>query len=102
MSEAKKRVIFLKQSGERLSGGGLGWDPDRVMTTCAKIAHVYKESAKLGVGGIVLVSGSGNMIRGDNLKKNGIATERADMLGRMATIVNAVIVDETLKSLNVP
>jgi uridylate kinase len=90
MAEAKKRIVFLKLSGERLGREGSGWHADAIKTTSEKMARVRELSKQIGVEGIVLVSGAGNIIRGDMLKKRGVAPRRADMLGRLGTIMNSL------------
>jgi uridylate kinase len=102
MAEAKKRIVFLKLSGERLGREGSGWHADAIKTTSEKMARVRELSKQIGVEGIVLVSGAGNIIRGDMLKKRGVAPRRADMRGRLGTIMNSLVIVSFLKERGVP
>jgi uridylate kinase len=99
---AQGRVVFLKQSGERLTSDGRGWDADSVRAISSNIARVALKQKENGIDGIVLVPGAGNVIRGDIFKTYGIAPQRADMLGRLATVINAVIIAEDLQAMDVP
>jgi uridylate kinase len=102
MAGAKKRVIFLKLSGERLAKKSLGWDIDSLNSLCKKLKAVYDLSQEAGITGIALVPGAGNIIRGDELKKKNIAAGREDMLGRLGIIMNGLVVETHLKQVGLP
>ena len=102
MAEVKKRVIFLKLSGERLAKDGTGWQADSLKLISRKLAAAYKLSQQIGIEGMVLVPGAGNIIRGEQLKSQGIAKRRADMLGRIGTLMNSLTIAEALKDLRIP
>lgn len=101
----KNRAVFIKLSGERLSSSslsGTGWDPKSVKKVVANLSKIYKERDKLDLEAITLVSGAGNLARGDNLKAQNIAPEHADVIGRAATILNTIVLADVLTAAGVP
>ena len=97
--------VHLKQSGELLSSHGeVGalWTPNGVRASTEKIVSVHRNRERLNVSGILMVSGAGNIIRGDQLRKHGIANGRADALGRMATVMNTIVLAQALEQRRVP
>ena len=94
MKPVYKRIL-LKISGEVLAGDkGAGYDFDKVTEICT----VIKECADLGVQ-IGLVVGGGNIWRGRS--GGGMDRTRADQMGMLATVINALAVQDTLLSLGV-
>ncbi len=92
MKPAYKRIL-LKISGEVLAGEkGAGFDFDKVTEICS----VIKECADLGVQ-IGLVVGGGNIWRGRS--GGNMDRTRADQMGMLATVINALAVQDTLLSL---
>ena len=92
MKPAYKRIL-LKISGEVLAGEkGAGYDFDKVTEICT----VIKECADLGVQ-IGLVVGGGNIWRGRSGGQ--MDRSRADQMGMLATVINALAVQDTLLSL---
>lgn len=103
----QEKAVFLKQSGERLDIGrdqpGLHhWRPDGVRHVAEKIARAHSLRKELGVSGLTVISGAGNIARGDILKQYGVAVRNADALGRLATIQNTIVIAETLEDLKIP
>jgi uridylate kinase len=97
--------VYLKQSGELLaSQGQLGelWTPEGVRSSTEKVAEAYDARNELGLRGLVLVSGAGNIIRGEKLRAQGIANGHADVLGRIATIQNTIVLANALRQNGVP
>lgn len=89
-----KRVLF-KLSGEALAGPkGFGVDPETVNSFCAEIA----QAAALGVE-LALVIGGGNIFRGLSASAAGMDRASADYMGMLATIMNAVAVQDALEKL---
>ncbi len=87
-----KRVLF-KLSGEALAGPkGFGVDPETVNSFCAEIA----QAAALGVE-LALVIGGGNIFRGLSASAAGMDRASADYMGMLATIMNAVAVQDALE-----
>ena len=94
MEPVYKRIL-LKISGEVLAGDkGAGFDFDKVNEICG----VIKEVADLGVQ-IGLVVGGGNIWRGRS--GGNMDRSRADQMGMLATVINALAVQDTLLSLGV-
>jgi uridylate kinase len=98
MSELKYRRVLLKLSGEALAGEkGSGIDPDTVQLICREIAEV----ARLGVQ-VVLVIGGGNIFRGLSSSARGMERSNADYIGMLATVMNAVAVQDSLEKAGCP
>ncbi|GAB6037979.1 UMP kinase [Fundidesulfovibrio butyratiphilus] len=89
-----KRVLF-KLSGEALAGDkGFGIDPATVTTFCSEIA----EAAAMGAE-VALVIGGGNIFRGMSASASGMDRASADYMGMLATVMNAVAVQDALEKL---
>lgn len=87
-----KRVL-LKISGEALMGPGqYGIDND----TVDRIARELKEAKELGVQ-ISLVIGGGNIFRGVSPAAQGMERASADYMGMLATVMNALAVQNALE-----
>lgn len=94
--QAKYKRILLKISGEVLAGEkGSGFDPDKLDVICRAV----KQTREMGVQ-IGLVVGGGNFWRGRSSENMNRA--RADHIGMLATIMNAIMLEETLRNLGVP
>jgi len=95
MSEPAFRRILLKLSGEALMGAqGFGVDPE----TAHRIGREIHEVHDLGVQ-IALVVGGGNFIRGVAASAHGIDRVVADNMGMLATIINALALQDALEKL---
>ena len=95
MQPAYKRIL-LKLSGEVLAGKeGNGINFDTVSDVCK---HV-KKCSEMGVQ-IGLVVGGGNFWRGRS--SGNIDRTRADHIGMLATVMNALALADTLEQLDVP
>jgi uridylate kinase len=93
-SPAYHRVL-LKLSGEALMGGqGFGIDP----AVATRIAQEVHEVHELGVQ-IAIVVGGGNFIRGVAASAHGIDRVVADHMGMLATIINALALQDALEKL---
>jgi uridylate kinase len=89
---AYKRVL-LKISGEALMGNqGYGINPEVLRVVAAEIA----ETAKLGVE-IAVVVGGGNIFRGVSESAKGMDRASADYVGMLATVMNAVSLQEAIE-----
>ena len=87
-----KRVL-LKISGEALMGGGqYGID----LETVDRIAREVKEAKDLGVE-LCLVIGGGNIFRGVSQAAKGMERASADYMGMLATVMNALAVQNALE-----
>ena len=97
MADSKYKRVLLKISGEALLGdGGYGIDP--VIT--AGIAAQIKEVIEMGVEMAVVVGG-GNFWRGTSASANGMDRNTADHIGMLATIMNALGLQNALEKIGV-
>ncbi|HYG74890.1 MAG TPA: UMP kinase [Planctomycetota bacterium] len=90
-----KRVV-LKLSGEMLGGeSGKGIDPAQIESLCAQVSEVRAYGVEVAV-----VIGGGNIIRGDAASKSGLLHRAtADYMGMLATIMNALALQDALESM---
>jgi len=89
---AFKRVL-LKLSGEALMGDlEYGTDPERVRTIAAQIAGVHRSGVE-----IAIVVGAGNIYRGLKGAAAGMDRATADYMGMMATVLNALTMQDALE-----
>ena len=91
MNKPHQRVL-LKLSGEVFGGGKLGVDP-------VVISSIAKEIAAVVSGGtqVAVVVGGGNYFRGAELSSNGMARDRADYMGMLGTVMNAIALQDFLE-----
>ncbi len=95
MSEPAFRRVLLKLSGEALMGSqGFGVEPVAVN----RIAQEIHEVRQLGVQ-IAVVVGGGNFIRGVTASAHGIDRVVADHMGMLATVLNALALQDALEKL---
>ena len=93
MSEIKFKRILLKLSGEALLGKeDYGIDPNVVSALAAEIIEIAKLGIQIGV-----VIGGGNIFRGAGLAKSGIDRATADHMGMLATVMNALAIQDSLE-----
>ena len=93
MGEPAFHRIVLKLSGEALMGNqGFGVDPEIVR----RIASEVQEIRDLGVQ-VAIVVGGGNFIRGVAASASGIDRVVADHMGMLATIINALAMQDALE-----
>jgi len=89
------RRIVLKLSGESLcADGGQGIDPDAVKS----IAGEIKLAADTGVE-LAIVIGGGNICRGQVLAATGLQRTVCDHMGMLATVINALALQDALERL---
>jgi uridylate kinase len=97
MNEPVYKRILLKLSGEALMGDqGYGIDP----ATITRIAREIKEVHELGVE-IAIVVGGGNIFRGVALSARGMDRASADSMGMLATVINALALQDALEKQDV-
>ncbi|MGI6877606.1 UMP kinase [Microbacterium sp. gxy059] len=89
-SPATRRVL-LKLSGEAFGGGQLGVAPDVVGQIAREIAEAAREVE------IAIVVGGGNFFRGAELSKRGMDRSRADYMGMLGTVMNALALQDFLE-----
>jgi uridylate kinase len=96
MTTKYKRVL-LKLSGEALMGDqGFGIDPHVV----ARIASEIKDIHDLGVQ-VAIVIGGGNIFRGIKASAEGFDRVTADHMGMLATVINALAIQDALEKMDV-
>lgn len=94
---AYKRIL-LKLSGEALLGSReFGIDPEII----SRVAEELREIHGLGVE-IAVVIGGGNIFRGVAGEKEGFNRARADYMGMLATLINALALQDNLERKGVP
>ena len=87
------RRVLLKLSGEALMGAGrFGIEPESLLS----VARGVGELRALGVE-VALVIGAGNIFRGAGLVKGGMERATADHIGMLATVVNALALQDALE-----
>ena len=101
LPRAAYRRVILKLSGEALQSPSKGYGIDPAVTH--KIAAQVKEVARLGVQ-VGVVIGGGNIFRGTGAtaKAQGIDRTTADYMGMLATVINALALQDALEQLGVP
>ena len=92
------RRILLKLSGEVLAGNtGFGIDYIAVKGICEQVAEV----ARAGVE-VAMVVGGGNIFRGVQGETQGYDRAQADAMGMLATVINALALQDALENMSVP
>lgn len=91
--ELKYRRVLLKLSGEALAGDrGFGIEPSVVDRLTDEIRTVHEMGVSLGV-----VIGGGNIVRGALASQKGMDRVQADYMGMLATVINALAVQDLLE-----
>ena len=94
----KYRRVLLKLSGEALMGEGeYGIDLDTVERISADVKGVHEQGAE-----VCLVIGGGNIFRGIAGAAAGMERASADYMGMLATVINALAVQNALEQSGVP
>ncbi|HET7220215.1 MAG TPA: UMP kinase [Vicinamibacterales bacterium] len=97
MSEPMYRRVLLKLSGEALMGEQqFGIDP----AVATRIARDIGDIQQLGVQTAVVIGG-GNLFRGLAASAKGMDRATADYMGMLATVINALALQDALEHLNV-
>jgi uridylate kinase len=91
------RRILLKLSGEALGGpNGIGICPESAHHMAVQLAEVREMSVQ-----VVVVVGGGNIYRGAGPGKTGIERATGDYMGMLATVINALALQDALEKLGV-
>ncbi len=91
------RRVLLKLSGEAMAPAqGNGIDLDAL----GEIAQEVKDVAALGIE-LALVIGAGNILRGSEYEARGMDRSTADQMGMLATVINALAMQNALEQLGV-
>ncbi|MDO5719312.1 MAG: UMP kinase [Actinomycetaceae bacterium] len=88
----RNRRVLLKLSGEVFGGGKIGLDP----TVVASIAREIAEAVRQGIQ-VAIVVGGGNFFRGAQLSQHGLDRARADYMGMLGTVMNALALQDFLE-----
>ena len=95
MEKFRYSRVLIKLSGEALAGDGqFGVSPEHVSQFCSEIAAVAKTGLQ-----IALVIGGGNIFRGMSASAKGMDRASADYMGMLATVLNALAVQDALEKL---
>lgn len=92
---ASKKInrILLKLSGEALLGQKpFGVDPDVLIYLAEEIKSIVDAGVQIGI-----VIGGGNIFRGEGLAQSGIDRVTGDQMGMLATIINALALQDALE-----
>lgn len=98
MSELVYTRILLKLSGEALMGDSAGGIDG---ATVLRLAEEVKELCDIGVQ-VGLVIGGGNILRGSEAASDVLNRVTSDHMGMLATVINALAMQDSLESLGQP
>src|SRR3954466_9559379 len=91
MTTDERRRALLKLSGEAFGSGALGVDPVVVSGLAREIAEAAKTVE------VAIVVGGGNFFRGAELSQSGMDRSRADYMGMLGTVMNALALQDFLE-----
>jgi uridylate kinase len=93
MSAPAFKRILLKLSGEALMGSlDYGTDPERVAAVARQVSHVRDQGVE-----VAIVVGAGNIFRGMKGAAEGMDRSTADYMGMLATVLNALPLQDALE-----
>ena len=99
MENLKYKRILIKFSGEALKGSSqVGVDP----TATGEIAAQIKRLVSSFELQIALVIGGGNIFRGLSASRKGMDRVTADNMGMLATVMNALALQDALEAMDIP
>jgi len=98
MTELAYKRILLKLSGEALMGDSAGGIDG---ATVLRLANEVKELCDNGVE-VGLVIGGGNILRGSEMASDALDRVTSDHMGMLATVINALAMQDSLESLGQP
>jgi len=89
---------MLKLSGEALMGDkDFGIDLDTINSITNQISEIFKNDIKMSI-----VVGGGNIFRGISASSEGMDRSSADYTGMMATVINSLILQNSLEQKGIP
>ena len=95
---AKYKRILLKLSGEALAGKqGTGINTSMIQQIARDVADALKENVQMGI-----VIGGGNIFRGVAASAQGMDRASSDYMGMLATVINALALQDALEKEGVP
>jgi len=93
LKNEKIKRILLKLSGEALLGDQpFGVDPKVLVYLAKQIKSIVDNDVEIGI-----VIGGGNIFRGEGLAQSGIDRVTGDQMGMLATIINALAIQDALE-----
>ena len=96
MPDLRYKRILLKLSGEILADkNGFGIDPEKASYLANEIKSIYELGLDIG-----LIIGAGNIFRGMEAASRGMDRVTGDYLGMLATIMNAISMQDALEKVN--
>ena len=96
-SSVQYRRVLLKLSGEALMGElDYGIEPKVIQRIAGEIAAARKQGVE-----IAIVVGGGNIFRGEGLARSGMDRVTGDYMGMLATVMNALAIQDALEALDV-
>ena len=100
-------IVHLKQSGEVLTDRSDALHTyDALRLATERIAEVHERANELDIDGLMVVSGGGNLTRGSELRDafgpDSAVAASSDVVGRLATIHNTVMLAAALQDNGVP
>jgi len=96
--EPKYKRVLLKLSGEIFGGkAGRGFDYGVINGLAAQVKHLHERGVQVG-----LVVGGGNIFRGASSAQPGMDRVAADHMGMLATVINAICMQDALERIGVP
>jgi uridylate kinase len=97
MPKSKYKRVLLKLSGEAFAGkSGCNIDSD----VLKQIATQIKNVSQMGIE-VAVVVGGGNILRGAEVAQNGMDRVTADYAGMLATVINALALQDALEKIDV-
>ncbi|KNG79641.1 UMP kinase [Mycoplasma sp. HU2014] len=90
----KYETVLLKLSGEALKGDSEVYDKKCLENICSQIVELAKNGLKLAIA-----VGGGNIWRGKLGQDIGMPQINADYMGMMATVMNGIALESTIRSL---
>lgn len=98
MDTPKYKRILLKLSGEALAGKqGSGINTSVIQQIAKDVAAVYAKQVQIGI-----VIGGGNIFRGVAASAEGMDRASSDYMGMLATVINALALQDALEKEGVP
>ncbi|MBM6688198.1 MULTISPECIES: UMP kinase [Collinsella] len=98
MSEYLYKRVLLKLSGEALMGEGrYGIDPEVTERLARQVKQLHDDGVQVGI-----VVGGGNIFRGLAGSANGMDRAQADYMGMLATVMNALALQDAFERLDAP
>ncbi|WP_395140127.1 UMP kinase [Armatimonas sp.] len=89
--------VLLKLSGEAFAGDqGYGIEPETIQKIALELAEIQAGGTQ-----IAIVVGGGNILRGSVGEKQGMDRAQADYMGMLATVINAMALQDALEKCSV-